>query len=310
MNFASSGNFCLRLFYLMAIASCFGVACVPQERLLGTTQPNQIIWDEGPNMDNSTASTFEMKDSTPSIQIQTEVVDYEVSGVTMKGYLAFDDTRTEKRPGILVVHEWWGHNEYARKRTRMLAELGYTAFAVDMYGEGKLAKHPDQAMQFMKETQARSDLSRSRFQAALELLKSHPTVDPEKTAAIGYCFGGGVVIDMVRQGLDLDGIVMFHGGVAPAKIAAKPGTVKTKVLVCHGDDDQLVSLDALQAFQEEMKTSEIEMQFIRYVGAKHSFTNPDADALGAKFGLPVAYSPQADRESWSDMLNFFHRLFT
>ncbi|MCZ6679207.1 MAG: dienelactone hydrolase family protein, partial [Candidatus Poribacteria bacterium] len=169
--------------------------------------------------------------------IHGEPVEYTADNLTLKGYLAYDDSVEDKRPGVLVVHEWWGHNEYARKRARMLVELGYTALAVDMYGDGKQAEHPDDAGKFASEAMRNMDAGKARFVAAMEFLKKHKTTDPEHIAAIGYCFGGGVVLQMARLGVDLDGVVSFHGSLSTSK-PAQPGAIKAKILVCHGADDQ------------------------------------------------------------------------
>lgn len=241
-------------------------------------------------------------------EIKGEEVHYSSDGVTMKGYLAYDDGLKGKRPGILVVHEWWGHNEYARKRARMLAELGYTALAVDMYGDGKTASHPDDAGAFAGELFKNLPVAKARFLAAMELLKQHQTVDRENIGAIGYCFGGGIVLAMARMGVDLKGVVSFHGSLATQQ-PAQAGEVKAKVLVCNGAADPFVSKDDIESIKKEMKQAGVDFTFKNYPGAKHSFTNPDADSYGAKFNLPLAYNKKADRDSWNDMKAFFKRCF-
>ena len=165
--------------------------------------------------------------------IEGKQVEYKAGGVTMKGYLAYDSNTKVKRPGVLVVHEWWGINDYVRKRARMLAELGYTALAVDMYGEGKQATHPDDAGKFSSETMKNFDTAKIRFKAAEDFLKRHYTVDPKQIAAIGYCFGGGVVLNMARQGADLKAVASFHGSLAAVK-PAQVGKVKAKIRVYNG----------------------------------------------------------------------------
>ncbi|MBI5150197.1 MAG: dienelactone hydrolase family protein [Candidatus Omnitrophica bacterium] len=240
--------------------------------------------------------------------VQGKEVDYSAQGVTLKGYLAYDDAVQGKRPGILVVHEWWGHNEYARKRARMLAELGYTALAVDMYGDGKQASHPDDAGKFAGEVSQNIPVARARFLAALNFLKSDPTVAADKIAAIGYCFGGGVVLNMARMGVDLKGVVSFHGSLGAAN-PAWPGAGKTRILVCHGAADQFVTPQQIDDFKKEMESAGVDYKFIAYEGAMHAFTNPDADRYAREFGLPLAYHQQADQRSWSDMRTFFIRIF-
>ncbi len=237
-----------------------------------------------------------------------KTVEYTVQGVMMKGYLAYDNNVKEKRPGILVVHEWWGLNDYVRKRARMLAELGYTALALDMYGEGKQAEHPDDAGKFSSELMKNFDTAKARFIAAEELLKKEPTVDPERLAAIGYCFGGGVALNMARQGADLKGVVSFHGGLMAIK-PSEPGAIKAKILVLHGGDDKFTTPEQVGAFKDEMTKAGVDYKFIVYPGAMHSFTNPDATAYGKKFNLPLAYNKKADTESWAEMKKFFNEIF-
>ncbi|MCK5574044.1 MAG: dienelactone hydrolase family protein [Bacteroidetes bacterium] len=242
-------------------------------------------------------------------QIVEKEIAYSADGTSLKGFIAYDASVSGKRPGILVVHEWWGHNAYARKRARMLAELGYTALAVDMYGDGKQADHPDNAMQFATEVMQNLETARLRFLAALELLKEHETTDPEKIAAIGYCFGGGVVLHAARMGVDIDGVVSFHGGLA-TEHPAQRGTVIASILVCHGEDDTFVTADQMEAFRREMTDASVDFTIITYPGARHSFTNPDADSYAEKFGMRIAYNKQADEKSWANMQAFLNRIFT
>jgi dienelactone hydrolase len=237
-----------------------------------------------------------------------EPVEYTAGDVTLKGYLAYDDAADGPRPGILVVHEWWGHNEYARRRARMLAEMGYTALAVDMYGDGKVAGHPDDAGKFAGEVKKNMGSARGRFEAALRLLQAHATTDAGRTAAIGYCFGGGVVLQMAREGVDLDAVVSFHGSLSTDQSAA-PGAVKARVLVCHGAADAFVPQAEIEAFKAEMAAAGADMKFVAYPGAKHSFTNPEADTVAEQFGLNIAYHPEADQQSWQDMQAFLKDVF-
>lgn len=241
-------------------------------------------------------------------EVVSREVQYDANGIRLIGYLAYDDAVQGKRPGVLVVHEWWGLNDYARSRARQLAELGYTALAVDMYGDGKQANHPDQAGAFASQLSERPDEVKARFNAGLELLKAQDSTDDDHIAAIGYCFGGGVVLNMARLGTDIDGVVSFHGSLA-SDIEAKPGHVKAKVLVLHGADDPFVPQDDVQNFKEEMEAAGVDYKFIAYPGAVHSFTNPDADRAGKEFNLPLAYNAEADKESWHEMQTFFERIF-
>ncbi len=235
-------------------------------------------------------------------------VAYSDGTVTMKGYLVYDSALAGPRPGVLVVHEWWGHNEYARKRARMLAEMGYTALAVDMYGDGRQAMHPGDAGQFSSEVSQNIDLMKKRFDAALAFLKSQKTVDPKRVAAIGYCFGGGVVLQMVRQGADLKGVASFHGSLATTT-PAQPGAVRAKIFVAHGAADSFISAAVVDAFRKEMKEAGADLLFIEYAGAQHSFTNPDADEYAKKFGIGVAYDREADEKSWKDLAFFLKGIF-
>jgi dienelactone hydrolase len=240
--------------------------------------------------------------------IRGEPMEYSAGGTTMKGYLAYDDALSGKRPGILVVHEWWGQNEYARKRARMLAELGYVALAVDMYGEGKVAQHPDDAGKFSAEIRNNMDLGRERFLAAKKVLQENRFTDPGRIGAIGYCFGGGVVLQMARYGMDLAGVVSFHGGLATTS-PAKPGAVKAKVLVLTGGADRFVPPEQVESFEKEMKAAGADFRVVSYPGALHSFTNPDAYDYAKKFNMPVGYNATADKESWAEMQKFFKEVF-
>ena len=240
--------------------------------------------------------------------IRTEEVTYSAGGVNMKGYLAYDDAVKGKRPGVLVVHEWWGHNEYARKRARMLAELGYTALAVDMYGDGKQANHPNDAGKFANEVFQNIEGAKARFTAAMEVLKKHQTVDVRRIGAIGYCFGGGVVLHMARFGFELKGVASFHGSLG-TQTPAEKGKVKAAVLVCNGAADPFVTAEQVEGLKKEMQNAGVDFQYVAYEGAVHSFTNPDADENGKKFELPLAYNKAADEKSWADLQAFFKRIF-
>ena len=240
--------------------------------------------------------------------IQGQEVTYQAGDTTLKGYIAWDGNHKGRRPGVIVVHEWWGHNEYVRRRARMLAEEGYTALALDMYGDGRQADHPSDAQKLMMEAIANPGIAKARFMAAYDLLNKHETVDPSKIVAIGYCFGGAVVLQMARLGTDLQGVVSFHGNLS-TESPAKPGVVKAKVLVLHGADDSLVPKEQVEAFKKEMDTAGVDYTFIAYPGAVHAFTNPAATKNGKKFNLPLAYDEQADHESWAELQKFLRGLF-
>jgi dienelactone hydrolase len=237
-----------------------------------------------------------------------KTVEYAADSVTLKGYIAYDDKIADKCPGILVVHEWWGLNDYARKRADMLAKLGYVALAVDMYGDGKTATHPDDAGKFSSEVMKNMPAMKARFMAAFDLLRKDEHVDPSRIGAIGYCFGGGVVLNMARTGIDLKGVVSFHGSLT-TQSPAKKVKVKTRILVCNGAADKFTTAETIKTFKTEMKAADVKFKFINYPGAMHSFTNPDATELGKKFNMPLAYNEKADRESWAAMKEFFKGVF-
>ncbi len=240
--------------------------------------------------------------------IEGKTVEYMAGQDRMKGYLAYDASVQGKRPGVLVVPEWWGVTEYARSRARMLAGLGYTALVVDMYGQGRQANNPDEAQKLSSEVIKNfNSIGKPRFLAAVDILKKQPTVEPDRIAATGYCFGGGVVLNMARQGADLKGVVSFHGNLTPVT-PAKPGEVRAKILVLHGDADTIVPPKQLQAFKEEMNGAGADYRIVTYPGAKHSFTNPEADEFARKFNMPVGYNTRADKESWEEMRKFLQQV--
>lgn len=234
--------------------------------------------------------------------IQSREIEYTAGGKALKGYLAWDGAQDGARPGVLVVHEWWGHNDYVRRRADLLAELGYTALAVDMYGDGRTADTPDDAGQLMNDLLADLDVVRERFDAALERLGADAHTDPSRIAAIGYCMGGGIVLHMARHGRDLKAVASFHGAL-PLGVAAagEGGEIKGRVAVYHGEDDALVGADAVADFRREMRETGADCLFVTLPGALHGFTNPRATANGEKFDIPLRYSELADRCSWDHM---------
>lgn len=256
--------------------------------------------------------TDSTENAVETIEIEQKIVGneltYSADSTTMKGYLVTDASKTDKSPGVLVVHEWWGHNAYARKRADMLAELGYTALAVDMYGDGKLAEHPSDAGKFSGMVMSNMPEAKGRFTAAMEKLKNHPSVDPTKIAAIGYCFGGSVVLTMANAGIDLDAVAAFHSGVS---LPIMPNeNLRAKVLVCNGADDPFIAPDAIETFKAKMDSINADYKYIAYEGAKHSFTSKEANANGKKFNLPLEYNEKADKESWAELQKLFDRAFT
>jgi dienelactone hydrolase len=238
-------------------------------------------------------------------EVRTEQIEYRHGDKLLEGYLAYDDTMTGKRPGVLVVHEWWGLNDYAKRRAEQLARLGYVAFAIDMYGKGKVTTDPKVAGEWAGVFRNDSPLGRARAAAGLEVLKSRPQVDPSRIAAIGYCFGGTVVLEMARGGADLRGVASFHGGLATPNLA-DARNIRGKVLVLHGADDPFESPAEIAAFQEEMRQAKVDWQMVYYGGAVHAFSNPDAGKAGLK---GVAYNEAADRRSWLAMREFFDEIF-
>ena len=244
-------------------------------------------------------------------KLVTRTVAYELAGVKLQGYLAYDDARTSqgKLPGVLVVHEWWGLNDYTRGRAEQLAKLGYVAFALDMYGAGESTTDAKRAGQLAKQFYGKP-LMAQRAQAGLDQLLATGLVDPARVAAIGYCFGGSTVQALAYTGAPLAGIVSFHGGLIPVPADAAAKT-KAKILICHGAIDPNVPKDDVSAFQTAMNEGKFDYQFISYAGAVHAFTNPDADAMAAANGMQgkIGYNAAADHRSWQHMRGFFAEIF-
>jgi dienelactone hydrolase len=234
-------------------------------------------------------------------EVKTEVVEYRHGDVVLEGYLAYDASLGGKRPGVLVVHEWNGHNPYVRKRAEQLARLGYVAFALDMYGKGVRPKDAKEAAALAAIYKGDRNLMRARAVAGLDVLRNHARVDRARLAAIGYCFGGTTVLEMARGGAELAAVVSFHGGLdTPTPADAR--NIKGKVLALHGGDDPFVPAKQVEAFQEEMRKGGVDWQFVSYGGAVHSFTNPEAGSDNSK---GAAYNERADRRSWEAMKVFF-----
>lgn len=240
--------------------------------------------------------------------MKEQEIEYRAGDVTAKGFLAYDDTVAGKRPGVLVVHEWWGHTQFTRDCARKAARAGFAGFALDLYGNGKQVDNPQDAGRLMGEVGKNFPVMQARFHAARDVLSKQPNVDPSRLAAIGYCFGGSVVLQMALAGEDLRGVVSFHG-LLPGGQAVKPGKVKAKVLVLNGADDPLVPKDKLQAFEKEMQAAGADCKVVTYPGAKHAFTNPAATERGKKFGLPLEYNAAADQQSWTEAVSFLNRVF-
>jgi dienelactone hydrolase len=250
------------------------------------------------------ASLLVLASSSAQALIKTRVVDYKDGDVVLQGYAAWEDGFRDSRPGILVVHEWMGHGAYARRRAEQLAKLGYTAFALDMYGKGVYAKDHDEAGKLAGAFFTDRAAMRKRALAGLEQLKKMPFVEQDKLGAIGYCFGGAAVLELARAGTDLKGVVSFHGALATPTPATE--TPKAKILVLHGADDPNVS-PMVPGFIEEMKASKADWQLVEYGGAVHSFTVPEA---GTDTSKGAAYNKAADHRSWEAMRSFFEEAFS
>jgi dienelactone hydrolase len=232
-------------------------------------------------------------------------VDYSQGGVQLEGWIVYDDAIQQPRPGIVVFPEWWGLNDYAKNRARQLAQLGYVAFAADMYGKGVVTTDKDQAPKLSAPFYNDRGLMRDRAAAALDQLIKDPHVDPKRVAAIGYCFGGSVALELARSGADLACVVAFHAGLAtPHPEDAR--NIKGKILVCTGGDDAFVPPDQVNAFEDEMRAAGVDWEVIAFGGAHHAFTNPNA----GQYGIPnIKYSPEADRRSWAAMKEMFDEVF-
>jgi dienelactone hydrolase len=230
-------------------------------------------------------------------------VSYQAGDTVMKGYLAYDDAVKGKRAGVLVVPEWWGANDYARKRARMLAGEGYVALVVDLYGGGQVADNPKDAGALSANVKKNPQVTYARVDAARHFLDKQPNVKKGVTAALGYCFGGGVVLDMVRAGMPLKAAVSFHGVLA-TDMSVKPGGIKTKLRVFHGEADPIVPPEMVDAFKTEMDNAKADYMFVAYPGVMHTFTNREADSYAAQFGLPLKYDHAADADSWTRTLEF------
>jgi dienelactone hydrolase len=237
--------------------------------------------------------------------VKTRAVTYKYGGVKFKGHLAWDDAVKGKRPGVLVVHEWWGLDDYARKRAEQLAGLGYVAFACDMYGNGKVAEHPKEAGKMAGEVRKNVKSWQGRARAALGVLRKQDRVDPRKLAAIGYCFGGSTALQLAYSGADLSAVVTFHAAL-PIPDEDQARAVKAKVLVCHGAADKFIPEETAVKFRAALEAGKVDYAMVYFGRAQHSFTVRGAE----KKGVPgLAYNAQADRRSWQAMLLLFQEVF-
>lgn len=259
--------------------------------------------DQAGNTDDKAA---EETKATPSVK--EENVTYSADTATLNGFVAYDQNSTARRPVVLIVHEWWGLNDYVRSRARQLAEMGYLAMAVDMFGNGKTADNPQDAQAYASPFYTNAQLMKTRIDAALNRVKQFPQADTANIAGIGYCFGGAVVLNTAKLGADFKGVVSFHGSLAG--VTPKKELLKAKVLVCHGNADSFVPAAEVAQFRKSMDSIGADYTFKTYDSATHAFTNPDATETGKKFNIPIAYNAEADKASWNDMKAFFDRIFT
>ena len=243
---------------------------------------------------------------TKAPRLKEETASYSIDTLNMNNYIVYDENIEGKRPAVLVVHEWWGLNDYAKRRARMLAEMGYIAMAVDMYGNGRMGNDPKAAEALATPYYYHPDMAKKIFDRALEEFKKNPNVDQSKIAGIGYCFGGGMLLNLVRMGEPLNGIVSFHGSLLGTP--ANKELTKAEILVCHGEADSFVNAE-VAPFKKQMDSIGKSYTFKTYPGATHSFTNPDATEMGEKFKMPIKYNAAADSASWNDMKAFFGRIF-
>jgi dienelactone hydrolase len=269
------------------------------------------------NNNIESASTKALSTSTAKDpELKEENVTYTGDSVTMDGYIVYDENNKGKRPAILVVHEWWGLTDYPKFRAKELAKLGYVAMAVDIYGNGKIANNPDSAAEFALTFYKDPLKAKARLDAAIVKIKTYSQVDTENIAAIGYCFGGSLLLNSVRLGDDLKGVVCFHGspigsfhGNPSGGTPLKKELLKSKILICHGAADSYVPQKDVDQFKKQMDSIGAAYIVKVYQGATHAFTNPQATELGKKFNMPIAYNGAADIASWKDMLIFFKGLF-
>jgi dienelactone hydrolase len=239
--------------------------------------------------------------------LKEENVTYTADGVTLKGFVSYDQNLKGKRPAILVVPEWWGQNNYVRMRAKQLAGMGYIAMAVDIFGDGIIAANPEEAQKLTIPFYKNPLLAKERLDAAIIKIKDFPQTDAANIAAIGYCFGGFVVLNAAKLGADLKGVVSFHGGLAG--VPADKKLLKAKILVCHGADDKFVLQKDVDLFRHQLDSIKADYSFKIYKNATHAFTNPEATKLGKEFNLPIEYNAEAEKSSWKDMKIFFSALF-
>ena len=248
--------------------------------------------------------------TTPALAaIKEEPVTYKDGEATMKGVVVYDTETTGKRPGIVMVHEWWGITKHMHNEASGFAREGYTVLIADMYGDAKTADNPKDAGALSSAVMKNPQTMESRFDAARAQLAKHPTVDPARIGAVGYCFGGAVVLNMARAGADLAGVAGFHASLGLNTPAPAPGTVKARILVLNGADDPFVKKEQYATFKGDLDAAKADYKVIEYPGAVHAFTNPEATALGQKFNLPLRYDAKANEQAKAEASKFFAEVF-
>jgi len=243
--------------------------------------------------------------ATANAAIKEEPVTYKDGETTMKGFVVYDDAINVKRPGIVMVHEWWGITKHIHDEARNLAQQGYTAFIADMYGDAKTADNPKDAGALSSSVMKNPAVMESRFNAARDQLARQASVNPQRIGAVGYCFGGAVVLNMARTGDDLAAVAGFHASLGLNTPAPAPGTVKAKNLILNGADDPFVKREQYETLKKELDAAKADYRVIEYPGAVHAFTNPEATELGKKFNLPLKYDAKADQESKAEADKLF-----
>ena len=256
---------------------------------------------------NDQPAATDEKTEPKATAIREEAVSYKDDTTNLNGFVAFDENLQGKRPVVLVVHEWWGLTDYPRMRAKQLAEMGYLAMAVDMYGNGKQGPDPKSAGELAGPFYTNPQLVKSRIDAALAKIMTYPQADTSNMAAIGYCFGGTIVLNAAKMGEPFKGVVSFHGDLRG--VPADKNLLKAKILVCHGGADNFVPQEQVDAFKKQMDSIGADYTFKVYDSATHAFTNPAATETGKQHNLPIKYDPAADKQSWEDMKTFFGKIF-
>lgn len=274
----------MKTYFLLLTAACFFVACNNAD------SPKK----EGEGNATTTATPV----------IKEESVVYTDKGDTLRGFIAWDERITTKRPAILIVPEWWGLTEYPKTRARELAKLGYVAMALDMYGNGKIAEDPKTALEYAMPWYKDPVAAQRRIEAAAQVAKGYAATDTAQIAAIGYCFGGAMVLNAAKLGSNFKGVMSFHGGLEGG-VTPQKGLTKAGIFVANGEADTFVSPEQITTFRKQLDSVGAPYTFKQYPGALHAFTNPDATEKGKKFNLPIAYNAAADTASWKDMQDFF-----